>query len=165
MEYRLILIVSYSIDVDLIPRSSVDGCPKDTIYKAGVGSCSCEDHCGWDVCRLIDAPLECIIGTNSEWQWDYVKSAWVAQISQGNISSISIAILTIIIPHNFYHYSTSFVRCNFNLITYLFSKAHINTFGVVRTFISRDIAVIPKKGKDVSRAISALIAHLESVYS
>ena len=66
-------------------------------YKEGLGSCSCEDHCGWDLCRLSVAPPECIIGTFSEWQWDYVKKAWVAQVIQGNIVLITIKILKILI--------------------------------------------------------------------
>ena len=91
------LLVSYSLDVDLIPRSSAYECPRNTKYKAflGLGSCSCEDHCGWDGCRLVKAPGECIKGTNSEWRWDTEKAAWVAQITQGNISSIPITILVI----------------------------------------------------------------------
>ena len=78
------------MDVNLIPRSYSYDCPGHMHYKAwaleGPGSCSCEDHCGWDVCRLEVAPLDCIAGTYSEWQWDYVKHAWVAQITLGNIA-------------------------------------------------------------------------------
>ena len=77
------------MDVELIPRSSPDECPKNTQYKHGLGTCSCEDHCGWDLCRLTVAPIECLVGTNSVWKWDNVRNAWVAQITQGNISSQS----------------------------------------------------------------------------
>ena len=77
-----VFLASYSVDVDLIPRSKTDACPRNTKYKDGLGSCSCEDHCGWDVCRLVVAPMECLVGTFSKWHWDHVKNAWVAQVTQ-----------------------------------------------------------------------------------
>ena len=74
----------YSVDIDLIPRANADACPAQLHYTAGIGSCNCEDHCSWDLCRLVVAPRDCLMGTYSEWQWDYLKVAWVAQVVQGN---------------------------------------------------------------------------------
>ena len=54
-------------------------------YNEGFGTCSCEDHCGWDLCRLTIPPMECIKGTHSEWQWDDTKRAWIAQVKPGMI--------------------------------------------------------------------------------
>ena len=69
----------------LIPRSSNNECPKNTHYKEGFGTCSCEEHCGWDVCRLVKAPEECILDTFSEWQWDAMKNGWIAQVTLGSV--------------------------------------------------------------------------------
>ena len=52
----------------------------DYIYR-----CYCEEHCVWAKCRLVEAPDECLIGTNSIWMWDSQKQYWVAQVSNGNI--------------------------------------------------------------------------------
>ena len=49
-----------------------------------VKTCSCEEHCAWDLCRLAIPPDECLRGTGSQWQWDTFKNAWIAQITQGN---------------------------------------------------------------------------------
>lgn len=76
------------MELDLIPRSEVNECPRNTQYKDGIRTCSCEDHCGWDLCRLVKAPDDCIVGTHSEWQWDHVQTAWVAQVIPGNSASI-----------------------------------------------------------------------------
>ena len=75
----------------LIPRPNTNGCPKNTFYKRAihfktgskVDTCSCEEHCAWDLCRLTVPPKECIMGTNSQWQWDKFKNAWVSQTNQG----------------------------------------------------------------------------------
>ena len=83
---------SYSVIVELIPRVNVEGCIGNTRYKSGLGSCSCEDHCGWDLCRLTLPPTKCIEGTYSEWQWDDKKRAWIAQIKQGEIYSTTITL-------------------------------------------------------------------------
>ena len=79
-------MASYSVNIDLIPRANADGCPVGWDYKTNQGlngSCSCEDHCSWDMCRIAVAPMECLMGTYSAWQWDYVKRAWEAQVIQG----------------------------------------------------------------------------------
>ena len=81
--YHCVSLAPYSGNVELIPRVNADGCIGNTLYKKGFGSCSCEDHCGWDLCRLTLPPMECIEGTFSEWQWDDKKLAWVAQIKTG----------------------------------------------------------------------------------
>ena len=77
----------YSLNVDLIPRTNADGCPKNTLYKVlyGLGSCRCEDHCSWELCRLTVPPKQCIIDTYSVWQWDDKIRAWVAQVNQSKI--------------------------------------------------------------------------------
>lgn len=77
---------SQAIDVDLVPRSNALDCPNNNPYKSDLETCSCEDHCAWDRCRLADAPAECIEGIHSEWKWDYVRNVWVAQVIQGNIA-------------------------------------------------------------------------------
>ena len=90
-----IFIVLYSVDVDLIPRADIDECPGNSQYKENSfkelqhyknfhGSCNCEDHCGLDLCRLEVPPSDCLMGTYSEWNWDYMKNAWVAQVTQGS---------------------------------------------------------------------------------
>ena len=92
------ILALYSVNIDLIPRPNSDGCPNRGQYKTSQGldgSCSCEDHCSWDMCRIAVAPTECLKGTYSEWQWDYVKKAWVAQVTQGNIVLITMKILKI----------------------------------------------------------------------
>ena len=70
-----------------------DECRRNTLYKDGLKTCSCEDHCGWDVCRLEVPPVECLTGTYSEWKWDYMKNAWVAQVTQGNNFMVIIKII------------------------------------------------------------------------
>ena len=92
------ILASYSVNIDLIPRPNADRCPSRMHYKTSQdinGSCSCEDHCSWDMCRLVVPPMECLMEIYSEWQWDYVKKAWVAQVIQGNIVLITIKILKI----------------------------------------------------------------------
>ena len=81
-------LAAYSLEVDLIPRAKENECPRNTQYKKGLGTCSCEDHCGWDLCRLVVAPWACIEATHSKWWWDNTKAGWVAQVTQGNIVSI-----------------------------------------------------------------------------
>ena len=79
----------------LMPRPQSKKCPKSTQYKEGEkrdekagekldDTCSCGEHCAWDLCRLATPPDKCLQGTNSNWQWDKFKNAWVAQVIQGN---------------------------------------------------------------------------------
>ena len=84
----------YSLDVELIPRiSMVDGCPINTDYRVvqlkddslPIHTCSCENHCSWDMCNLVHPPIECVVNTSSSWYWDSRKNAWVAQVILGNI--------------------------------------------------------------------------------
>ena len=53
-------------------------------------------------------PEECITGTHSEWQWDEVKHAWVAQVTLGNFASITIKIYEIVLY--VLHMNPSFLR-------------------------------------------------------
>ena len=81
-------------------------------------TCYCEDHCTWYTCRLENPPLDCLVGTNSEWKWDQQKLYWVAQLIEGN-SIISI----------WYHY-----HCII-LILHPCKKHSVNTF-ICRKLIS-----------------------------
>ena len=79
--------IDYSVNSDLIPVADEDRCPKNSHYKVineeSLGTCTCDSHCNWDVCRLVEPPDECILGSFSEWRWDTVKNGWVAQIVLG----------------------------------------------------------------------------------
>ena len=94
-----VYLLDYDKDVALIPRQPLDGCPRGSLYRSDLGTCSCEyEHCSWDLCRLKDPPLDCLqrtMGSNgkqwealSQWEWDYLKHAWVAQVIQGKHSYI-----------------------------------------------------------------------------
>ena len=72
--------MDHSLFVNLIPRSDQQDCPLNKHYRARFGTCSCDNHCSWDVCRSIVPPLDCILGTDSNWIHDNVKNAWVAQL-------------------------------------------------------------------------------------
>ena len=75
---------NFEKDVDLIPRQPSSGCPAGSLYREGLGTCSCQDdHCNWDLCLLKDPPITCLEGTYSKWEWDNLKHAWVAQVIQG----------------------------------------------------------------------------------
>ena len=76
--------------VELIPRPNSKICPKNTQYKvtgetSSMGTCRCEQHCAWDLCRLTIPPKDCLLGIVGRWMWDSLKNAWVAQENQGNI--------------------------------------------------------------------------------
>ena len=73
----------YSLDVFSIPRATNDRCPLTATYRTRFGVCTCNDHCSWDICRLLDPLDDCLLGTNSEWKWDNLKNAYVAQITDG----------------------------------------------------------------------------------
>ena len=73
----------YSLNVSLIPSSRKSDCPINSKYRARFGVCSCDSHCSWDLCRAIDAPDSCLLGTEGNWTWDQNKYAWVAQIVKG----------------------------------------------------------------------------------
>ena len=75
------LVNEYNLDINLIPRSPQVGC-KVGYTRSKFGTCSCEEHCNWDLCRLVDPPRDCLRNTNSIWQWDDRKIAWVAQTLQ-----------------------------------------------------------------------------------
>ena len=42
-------------------------------------TCACEDHCRWDVCRLVNPPTDCLNEVDAYWKWDFTKNYWVAQ--------------------------------------------------------------------------------------
>ena len=73
----------YILDISLMPRASNDECEVTAAYRTRFGVCSCNDHCSWDACRLSEPPEECLLNKNSEWKWDSLKNAYVAQIIEG----------------------------------------------------------------------------------
>ena len=79
------LLIIFLADYGLIPREPKAGCPKEKVNNSDFSTCSCEDHCRWDVCRLSNPSKDCLLGTNSEWKWDTTKAAWVARNMNGNI--------------------------------------------------------------------------------
>ena len=78
-----VIELGYSLDVNLIPRSPTHGCQNTGQYRKLLGTCGCEEHCSWDVCRLEEPPNDCLYGTKSIWKWDHLKNAWVAQLLEG----------------------------------------------------------------------------------
>ena len=83
----------YSLLVSLIPRSysstlsshpSFDRCLSNKVQRARFGTCSCDAHCSWDLCRSSYPPSGCLLGTGSIWKSDSIKNAWVAQLLEGN---------------------------------------------------------------------------------
>ena len=82
----LLLFISpvkdYNQDISLIPRASKENCEIKEAYRARFGVCTCNEHCSWDLCRVLDPPRDCLRETNSEWKWDDLK-AYVAQIVKG----------------------------------------------------------------------------------
>ena len=66
-----------------------NGCPKNTrLHYRGENeeymTCSCEEHCSWDLCRLEEAPEACLQGTARQWVWNPIKNAWATQIKHCN---------------------------------------------------------------------------------
>ena len=78
-----VIELGYSLDVNLIPRSPTHACQNTRQYRKLLGTCGCEEHCSWDVCRLEEPPNDCLHGTKSIWKWDHLKNAWVAQLLEG----------------------------------------------------------------------------------
>lgn len=73
----------YSLDARLIPQSPKTDCSTDSHYRQRFGTCSCDSHCSWDLCRTIPPPVSCLHGTGGVWEWDMDKNAWVAQMGKG----------------------------------------------------------------------------------
>ena len=73
----------YVLDGSSIPHASKDECEVIAAYRERFGVCSCNDHCSWDTCRVSEPPQDCLLSTNSEWKWDNLKNAFVAQIIHG----------------------------------------------------------------------------------
>ena len=84
MTYHCVQYIDYSVREDLIPRPINNQCPRNSYYMDDIDSCNCEDHCGWRLCRLVEPPDECILGTFSKWEWDNVKNGWIAQVVLGS---------------------------------------------------------------------------------
>ena len=81
-----------------IPRSAKGECTRREFYREWFGVCTCDDHCSWDLCRTFDPPIDCLFGTNSRWEWDPPRNAWVAKIFEGNyvVYGLAVEILNII---------------------------------------------------------------------
>ena len=73
----------YILNVSLIPRAHNYDCEVSATYRNRFGVCTCNEHCSLDICRLYEPPNDCLQGTNSEWKWDSLKNAHVAQIIDG----------------------------------------------------------------------------------
>ena len=71
------------MNVDLIPRTILGRCRNGGEYRTELGTCSCEEHCNWDSCRLTDPPMKCLEELYSSWYWDYIRGFWVAQVIRG----------------------------------------------------------------------------------
>ena len=74
----------YGLNTNLIPRSPKDDCLPNKIYRERFSTCSCDDHCSWDLCRSLTLPSDCLLGKDSIWKLDNVKNAWVAQLRRGD---------------------------------------------------------------------------------
>ena len=81
--YSLEPTKDYGLNISSIPRSSKENCAIKATYRPRFGVCTCNEHCSWDLCRVSDPPNDCLWGTGSEWQWDDLKNAYVAQIFTG----------------------------------------------------------------------------------
>ena len=67
-----------SINNELIPQRPKSGCPEGTFD--GMETCFCEDHCSWEVCRLLKPPQKCLASMiGAIWAWDREGEAWRAQ--------------------------------------------------------------------------------------
>lgn len=66
-----------------VPKIPDSGCPPGT-FK-GIDTCFCEDHCSWEICRLINPPKDCLsrIDGGAAWLWDDIEDAWTAQGNTG----------------------------------------------------------------------------------
>ena len=74
-----LLAIKETIKILMIPKRPASGCPSGTFNS--LITCYCEDHCSWEVCRLLYPPHDCLSGIDGEasWSWDSVMDAWVAQ--------------------------------------------------------------------------------------
>ena len=76
----------YGLNTNLIPRSPKDNCISNKVYRKRFGTCSCDGHCSWDLCRTLTLPSDCLLGTDSTWKLDTIKNAWVGQLLKGDKS-------------------------------------------------------------------------------
>ena len=79
------IVKDYVLKVSSIPRSSKTECAIGSKYRGRFGVCTCNEHCSWDLCRLVEPPKDCLLATGSVWQWDNLKNAYVAQVDMGMI--------------------------------------------------------------------------------
>ena len=79
------LVDSDVIDLDLIPRQPADGCYERSVKRLHFSTCTCQDHCRWDICRLADPPNECLFGTGGNWIWASREKTWIAQVTGGSM--------------------------------------------------------------------------------
>ena len=86
----------YGLDVALIPQSSKEYCLPNNIYRERFRTCSCDDHCSWDLCRSLTPPSHCLLGKDSIWKSDNIKNGWVAQLRRGNTINLIYITLTIL---------------------------------------------------------------------
>ena len=73
------IIAENAFKRELIPKRPDNGCPEGTFDSWQ--TCFCEDHCSWEVCRLVNPPQSCLskIDGKTEWGWDNLTEAWAAQ--------------------------------------------------------------------------------------
>ena len=76
----LIPATDYRLDSSLIPRPFDGNCLSNNVYRERFGTCGCDIHCSWDLCRSLSPPSDCLLNTESEWKFDSVKDALVAQL-------------------------------------------------------------------------------------
>ena len=77
----------------LIPKQPEKGCPENTFGCSGGDcniptTCFCEQHCSWEVCRIVDYPEDCLDIVKSVWKWDSKKHSWVAQVEGKNMNIV-----------------------------------------------------------------------------
>ena len=80
--------------LSLIPKCPKSGCPSGSYGCTGDDcnypeTCFCEEHCGWERCRLFEKPEECLTKAQSSWIWDLKQNLWVAQTGTGMIMKIT----------------------------------------------------------------------------
>ena len=74
-----------TITTALIPVRPHKRCPEKSFGCSGEDcnrpqTCFCEEHCGWEVCRVFEYPEECLTEVKSVWVWNSKKQFWAAQL-------------------------------------------------------------------------------------
>ena len=111
----------------MIPKIPESGCPLGT-FK-GIDTCFCEDHCSWEICRLINPPYGCLsrIGVEVYWLWDNNEDAWAAQ--RGNVALSNF--------HNFRQLANMLNWKLWSYMRYNFSLQHLLWMQVVTIHLMR----------------------------